>query len=116
MGSTVAANVDPRHRLLPEKAGKVAKVVGQSLRKPEMWAELGRAIAYARADQQLSLKEFAARMDKDERQVARWEAADERPQIEAVFAVREFRAALVIGLGRQVGDELTVETTLRRRR
>lgn len=86
--------------------------VKADLRKAESWRELGRAIERVRVMKGLLLKEFAAALDVDERQVARWIKGEERPQIETVYAHRPFRSAIVIALAEQV-DGLTIETVVR---
>ena len=88
------------------------------LRKAEMgdWrSAIGRAIERTRTLGQRSLKEFADLVGRDERQVKRWITGDERPQFDALFAVPELRAALVIALA-EIAGNVEVETTVRIRR
>jgi len=88
---------------MQEKAGRQAKAALKPLPKAEkdaLWGELGKCLVFVCYDAGLSLKEFAAKVGKDERQMARQMEGQERPQIEAVFAVPEFRAPLVIALSR----------------
>lgn len=102
-----------RHRLLSDVAAKPVKA---HIRKAdERWMRaVGRVVREVRGA--LSLKEFAAAIDRDERQVARWEEAIERPHLDAIFAIERFRQPLVIGLAGLPGSGIEIETTLRARR
>jgi hypothetical protein len=82
------------------------------LRKAENWQANGLAIARTRELSGLSLKLFAAAVKRDERQVARWVIAAERPQLETVFAAPALRALLVIALAEQAGLGVDVQTTI----
>lgn len=63
----------------------------------------------------LGLEEFAHALGKNDRQIARQIKGEERPQIEAVFAVARFRAPLVIALSRITPDvEVCTEIRVRR--
>ena len=63
----------------------------------------------------LDLGQFADALGKDSRQVARQIKGDERPQLDAVFAVAAFRAPLVIALARGVAEiEMFTEMRIRR--
>jgi transcriptional regulator with XRE-family HTH domain len=91
------------------------------LRKPENGSDwkmrIGAAIGRTRMLCELSLKEFADAIGRDERQVARWIAGTERPQFEAIFAIDALRSALVIALAELAHDiEVITEIRVRRRR
>jgi len=75
---------------------------------------VGRAID--RVKGQLSLKEFAALVQREERQVGRWLTGDERPQFDALFAVETLRRPLVIALAELAGEVVELETVIRVRR
>lgn len=83
--------------------------------KDQLWAELGKCMVFVCYDLGLSLKEFAARLKRDDSQVKRQMEGKERPQIEAVFAVPEFRQALVIALAR-ITPGMDVTTEIRAKR
>jgi ribosome-binding protein aMBF1 (putative translation factor) len=89
------------------------------LRKAEMqqdWREqVGSAIERARVLSGLSLKEFAGAIGRDERQIAKWIGGIERPQFDAIFAVKELRGPLVIALA-ELSQTVEVQTTLTIRR
>jgi ribosome-binding protein aMBF1 (putative translation factor) len=121
MPTMVQRQSSRRSVLLPDPNGETAKA---SIRKTDseavgdgIWrAEAGgRAIERTRALSGLLLKEFAARIRKDERTVSRWISAEERPQIDLIFAVDDFRALLVIALAEVAGVEVTTQITVRRR-
>jgi ribosome-binding protein aMBF1 (putative translation factor) len=90
-----------------------------NLRKPEpdAWrARVGSAVERTRTLSGLSLKEFADAIGRDERQVARWITAVERPQVDAIFAVESLRGVLVISLAELAHDiEVITEIRIRRR-
>lgn len=103
------------HLRLPEKCARPAKA---ELRKAEeLWrAEVGRAVERAKNLTGLSLKEFADKVGRNERQVARWIAGDERPQFDALFAVELFRQPLVIAFAELIGQGVDVQTQITIRR
>lgn len=119
MASTLPASAVPRHRLLPENsAGAMAKA---NLRKPEAsvddWrAEVGHAIERVKNMTGLSLKEFADAVGREDRQVARWIAGTERPQIDAIFAVASLRQPLIVALSELAGVGVEIETVIRVKR
>jgi transcriptional regulator with XRE-family HTH domain len=89
------------------------------LRKAEMddWRlHVGGAIERMRMLSGLSLKEFAAVLGRDERQIARWITGAERPQLDVLFAADDLRQSLVIALAELAGAGIEVETTVRIRR
>lgn len=92
----------------------MAKVGSLDLRKPENgeWRVLGQAVERARNLLGLTLQEFAAQIRRDERQVARWIDGSERPQVDAIFAVKTFRQPLIVALA-ELADDVIVETVVR---
>jgi hypothetical protein len=108
----------PTPLLVSEKSKKVAKVTPERLMKTEksdLWGELGKCLVFVCYDAELSIKEFAAKIGKDAGQVQRQMEGKERPQIEAVFAIPEFRAPLVIALSR-ISPNVECLTEIRVRR
>lgn len=99
----------------------MAKAALLDVRKPEIsdWRlDVGRAIERMRLLAGLSLKELGAAIARDERQVARWIAGTERPQLDALFAVTRLRQPLVVALAELAqadGIEITTHIELRRR-
>lgn len=61
-----------------------------------------------------SLKEFAAAVDRDERQCARWMDGTERPQFDTVFAVVTLRQPVLQAWGELAGAEVQTIITMRR--
>lgn len=101
--SMVAQQNLPTPLLVTEKPRKQAKASLPAIRKAEhveFYARIGRCLDEVRNVFGLTLKEFAAELGKDERQVQRQIEGKERPQIEAVFAVERFQGPLVIALAR----------------
>lgn len=89
------------------------------LRKAEItaWREhIGRAIERARTLRGWTLQELGREVKRDERQIARWIAGTERPQLDALFAVDSFRSPMVVALAELAGDnvEVTTQITVRR--
>jgi DNA-binding transcriptional regulator YiaG len=113
MASSLSPTVPARHLLTSEMRPEMVKA---DLRKPEIWRIVGGAVERTRVLSGLSLKEFAARFGRDERQVARWISGEERPQVDAVFACEALRSWLVIALAELAGPAVEVETVIRARR
>ena len=79
------------------------------------YASLGACMEEVRHVFGLTLEGFAAELGKNERQVSRQINGQERPQLEAVFAVDRFRAPLVIALAKlAAGVEVVTEIRVRR--
>lgn len=106
-----------RHRRLPDAAAAPLKAV---LRKADVdnWrADVGQVIERMRLLAGLSLKELAAAIVRDERQVARWIVGTERPQFDALFAVAVLRQPLVVALAELAqadGIDIVTQITVRR--
>jgi len=112
MAPSIADRVLVRHPELPENGS--ARMAKADLRFTERrW--IGQAIERTRQLAGLSLKEFAAVLQRDERQIARWIDASERAQVETIFAVERFRRLFVVALAEQVSD-VEVITTIQVRR
>ena len=115
MSSMLAQANLPTPLLVSEKRAKTAKA---GLRKTESdphYARIGACIDEVRHFAGLTLKEFAAQLGKNESQMRRQIEGVERPQIEAVFAVDKFRAALVIALAKSAaGVDVVTEIRVRR--
>lgn len=74
---------------------------------------IGRAIRRCRQLLGLSLKEFAAKVDRDPRQVARWEDGSEPPKLDALWAVADVRVPLVQGFAEQCErDAVEIRTVI----
>lgn len=78
-------------------------------------AEIGKAIERTRTLCQLTLKEFSSAIGRDERQIARWIAGTERPQLDTIFAAEELRDALIQALAEQ-SDRIQIQTVITIRR
>lgn len=108
----------PTPLLVSEKPKKQAKATLKTLRKAEkgsQWQKWGVAIKAVQHEFQLSLKEFAAELERDERQVQRWMDAQERPQIETVLAVERFEPVMLIALAKKTSG-VEVDTVIHVRR
>ena len=83
----------------------------------EPWKPLiGAAIKRAVDSLGWSLKEFAAKVRRDERQCKRWFEGVERAQFDALFAVPELQQALVIEIAKLAEHGVEVVTEIRVRR
>lgn len=76
--------------------------------------QIGDAIDRCRTLCRLSLKEFAQALDREERQVARWIAGTERPQLDAIFANTQLHLAFVQALAELANAEVVTTITIRR--
>lgn len=83
---------------------------------PDWSVRVGCAIKAVMLAEQLSLKEFADKVGRHPRQVARWFEGKENPQLAPIFAVAAFRQPLVIALASLAGDQVEIETHIRIKR
>lgn len=116
MPATVQQSRASAHPVLPEMRPSPAKA---DLRKADVdgWRErVGRAIERVQQQSGLSLKEFAAAVARDERQVSRWFLGTEHPQLAAIFAVERLRQPLLIVLAELAGDRVEITTEIKIRR
>lgn len=119
MDSSVPDPLVRRQRLLAEKPASRPRMAKAALRNPESacWRlSVGQAIERVQSRSGLSLKEFAAAVGRDERQVARWFTGVEHPQLAAIFAVADLRQLLVVALAELAGEGVEVVTEIRVRR
>lgn len=108
--------LDARHVLKNDLRPKMAKAVLPEVKKidPEYWkAQIGAVIRRLRGE--MSQKEFADLINRDVAQVSRWEKGEDRPQFDAIFAVEDLQAPLVLELAK-LSKTIGVETTLTIRR
>jgi ribosome-binding protein aMBF1 (putative translation factor) len=111
----ITAEVAASHLLRTEIPTRMAKADLRKAEMPDWRQQIGAAIERARLLSAMSLKQFADAIGRDERQIARWIVGTERPQLDAIFAVRELRGPLVIALA-ELSQTVEVETTIRIRR
>lgn len=83
-----------------------------SLTPSEQRQQFGRAIARCFALAGLSQKEVAGLIDRDHAQIARWVSGAERPQIDTLFAVAQFRRPLIIALAELAGTDVDIATVI----
>lgn len=120
MSSTIPNGAPSPHLPTTESRPEIrARMAKADVRKADLDDEtwrigVGKAIERTRTLSGLSLKEFAAAVDRDERQVSRWIDAKERPQFDAIFASPNKRvgASLVIALA-EMASNVIVETVVR---
>lgn len=110
MRSSIAHDAPVRQRELPEKAGAMASAHLRKAETVDFRELIGRAIERTRTLSGLSLKEFAAAVGRDERQVSRWENGGENPQLHLIFANQSLRQPLIVALAELVGDSVEVTT------
>lgn len=84
-----------------QKVGRALEQVWKASRQP--------------SGEPLGLKEFAARLGRDERQVKRWMTGEERIQLDAIYAVADLWSLFVVQLARLPGSRVEIETTMRLR-
>lgn len=112
--SSVPAPARRAEVLRPDERARMAKAAVRKADTPH--AEMGRVVRDVRKASGLNLDEFALAIQKDPRQVKRWEEATDRPQIEAVFAVDAFKPLVLEALACQSGHAVERETVIRIRR
>lgn len=81
------------------------------LRKPEN-NDAGEAIKIAQQLCGWSLKEFADQAKREERQISRWIEGKEHPQLDTLFAIKDFRKPLILALAKCAGLGVDVQTTI----
>jgi ribosome-binding protein aMBF1 (putative translation factor) len=101
---------DPeRAALLLRTENRAHRMAKADLRKAES-NDVGRAIDRARQLRGWSLKEFSGAAQREERQIARWIAGTEHPQLDTLFAIVSFRHALIVALAESAGLGVKVHT------
>lgn len=107
----------PTPLLVTEKPRKQAKAALRGVGKAEnaLWKKWGEAVSDVRHSLRLNLQEFAGELEKDERQVGRWEAGIERPQVELLLAKPRLAGPMLIALA-QREQNVTVDTVIHVRR
>ena len=116
--SSLAQQNLPTPLLVSEKPRKQAKAALKGVRKAEkasQWEKDGAAMREVQHTLCLTLKEFAAALGKDERQIERQMQGLERPQIEAVRAVERFEGPMLIAQARRTSG-VQVDTVIHVRR
>ena len=107
-------NLPPLPLPSSERRAVMAKA---DLPKPERRHVLMAAVMTAvREASKLNLDQFSQRCGKDPRQIDRMEKGEERPQIEAVFAVEAFQPLVLEAMAAVIGHRVEVETTIHIRR
>lgn len=101
----------PRHRV---RADASRSTSAADVRNPDPWrVAVGAAVDHMRRLAGYSLKELAAAIGRDERQVSRWLAGSERPQLDALFAVPSLRQPLVLAIAAlAAADGIVIETVI----
>jgi cytochrome c551/c552 len=115
MSRSVLPSAAARHLLSSDIPTRMAKADLRIQEIDAFRAEIGRCVERARLLVGWSLKQLAASLAHDERQVARWIAGTERAQFDVLFSVPELRGPLVIALA-GLSDDIEAETTLHVRR
>lgn len=115
MPATLPAPASRRHLDRLENAPAVmAKANLKKVEIGEAKEDIGRVVGRMCALANCSRKEVAALVGRDEAQLARWIAGQERPQFDAIFAVKELQKPLIQALAELAGDVI-VETVVRMR-
>ena len=97
---------------LPDVRARMAKA---GIPKAKNHAALGLRVARVLELSTLSLKEFAALLGRNERQVGRWLDGSDRPQLELIYAVPSLQGHLVIALAETVPSvEVVTEIRVKR--
>lgn len=111
MNNSISQPSLPTPILLSDKGARMAKADVRKADNALIHAQLGHCMQEVQHAFCLTLKEFAAELGKDERQVQRQMDGIDRPQIEAVFAVERFQGPMVIAMAR-VAAGVEVDTVV----
>lgn len=118
MATTVTQPDRSSHRVIPDVRPKMAKAAQSEVRKSDQeWRQaVGRLVEALRRSRGWTLDEFAGKLEKDPRQVARWEKGEERPQFDAILTVEELHQPFLLALADLLQHCVETETTIRIRR
>jgi hypothetical protein len=120
MAPTVSPNRSDRQHRLPDIASQMARagvrLADVDSESQDFRLKVARAINIVQCETG-SLKEFAALIDRDEREVAKWMTADRRPHLDAIFAVPILRRPMVVALAWTLASDcVEIETVIRIRK
>jgi ribosome-binding protein aMBF1 (putative translation factor) len=101
-------------REIPEMRPEMVKADLRNPEKRDYQAEIGGCLERARHWLGWSLKECAAKLGRDERQVARWEAGTERTQVDVVMGVAELQQPFAAQLAKLSGADIHMHAEFRR--
>lgn len=116
MGQSVTAESRPVMSSDRMSRPRMAKAEIRKTDQDTWRSDIGQAVRVMRMGRGLTLKEFAAQVERDERTCSRWETGEERPQLDAIFAVQAFRLPMVLALAKaaeEAGDAIVTETLIR---
>lgn len=101
---------------LPVRTENRAKADLRKAETPDYRVRIAKAIERARHMRGWTNDELSGKVGRDARQVARWQTGDERPHLDALFAINDplFRNALVIALA-ELGAGVEIDTVIRLR-
>lgn len=105
--SIVANSAADRHRVIPEKAERMARMDLRKAETRDFQAEIGACLFRARSWLGWNLEQLAAALKRDARQVRRWEAGEERTQVDVVMSVNELRQPFALQIARIAGARVT---------
>lgn len=108
--SAHAAHLSKVEKVRPSMAKADLKEIEHHWRQ-----RIGKAIARCFKLADVSQKEGAGLLDRDQGQIARWISGAESQQLHAIFAVEQLRQPLVIALSEQAGAEVVTTITVKRK-
>ena len=115
MDDTLPRSDRAGHLLRADPRPRMVKADLRKAETPDLRPLIGRALERTRQAAGLTLKEFAAALGRNERQVARWITGAERLQVDAVFAVEHLRSKFVVALA-ELAEDVDVVTVIQVRR
>lgn len=105
--TSLAEEAEPPHRIsLDDVRTSMAKADIKKVEKREFRSEIGRAIGRGLALAGHTQKEAAGVIGVDQGQMARWIAGTERPHLDRLFAVPEYREPLCVALAQMSGADV----------
>lgn len=114
MSSSVAKPIAERHRELSEIRPAMAKADLRNAESIDFRAEIGACLQRAASLLGWSLKQLAAAVKRDERQVARWLNGQERVQLDVVFDCEELRQPFALQLSKLSGADWHIHVEFRK--
>ena len=106
--ATIASDPLSRHRELSEIEPRMIRAELRKAESRDFRVETGACLQRAASLLGWSLKELAAKLGRDERQIARWLKGQERVQNDVVLACEELRQPYALQMARAAGARIRI--------
>jgi ribosome-binding protein aMBF1 (putative translation factor) len=114
MSAIVAKSRPDSHRVISEIRPEMVKADLRKAENRDFRAEVGACLFRARTLLGWTLEQLASALDRDARQVRRWESGEERVQVDVVMAHDELREPFGFFLAKLSGADVRVSVDFRK--